>query len=167
MIDLGAFETLAQFAIAQAGFASVVVVLRRGQEQFHPADGFRIANALVPSILAGFLALLPIGLAEVGLSAGTIWTSVSLVYVVTISLLAIQITARLRRLPDEARGIVSTRLFAFNFGMVMLAIVACLLNATTPLLGPPQGGFYFLGSVVLLAIGAAAFVRLVFIRPPA
>jgi hypothetical protein len=166
-VDLSSFATLAEFAIAQAGFASVVVVLRRGRDQLHPADAFRVSNALVPSILAGFLALLPIGLDEIGVSERNIWVSVSLVFVAVVAFLAIHIARRMRQLPPDAREIISGRVAGLHFFNLGVVIVACFSNATTGLLGPPQGGFYFFGILVLLSVGAVAFVRLVFIRPAA
>ena len=67
MIDTGAFQSLAEFGIALAGFTSVVVVFSRRDGEFHPADRFRILTALVPSLGAAFLALVPVGLDLMGL----------------------------------------------------------------------------------------------------
>jgi hypothetical protein len=167
LVGSGAFETLAQFAIAQAGFASVVVVLRRKEDQFHPADGFRVFNALVPSIVAGFLALFPIGLHLIGVDEGRTWLAASLLFASVTVFLCLQILLRMKRLPPEARVIISNRVAIANSVTLGLAIVACLVNSTTTLLGPPHGGFYFFGVLALLVMGAVAFVRLVFIRPPA
>lgn len=167
MVGSGSFETLAQFAIAQAGFASVVVVLRRGRDQFHPADGFRVFNALVPSILAGFLALVPLGLAELGVPEARIWTWVSILFAVVVGSLSIQIFRGLQRLPPGARAIISSLIVRAHFTILGLTVAVCLANGTTSLLGPVQGGFYFFGILALLWVGAVAFVRLVFIRPPA
>lgn len=163
--DLSAFETLAQFSVAQAGFASVVVVLRRREEQFHPADAFRVYNALVPSILAGYLSLLPVGLDLVGVSHARIWLVVSVLFAALAILLLASVLLRLRGIADEARELISTQVVAFNSVLLVIAVSTCLLNSTTNLLGPPHGGFCFFGALCFLAMGAIAFLRLVFVRP--
>ena len=73
----------------------------------------------------------------------------------------------MRAPPPDARAVISSGFAAANFASVGLSAVARLVNVTTSLLGAAQGGFYFLGLLVLLGIGASAFVRLVFIRPDA
>lgn len=143
------------------------MVLRRGGEQFHPADRFRVFNALVPSILVGFLALVPIGLAVLGVEEQQLWRGVSVLFVLVAVALSITIRRRMRALPAEARQIISGPVAATNFVAVSLSTAACLVHGTTGLLGPPQGGPYFFGLVVFLGIGAMAFVRLVFVRPDA
>ena len=167
MIDSSAFEMLAEFAIAQAGFASVVVVLGRGVDPFHPADGFRVFNALVPSVLAGFLALVPIGLDLVGVPAAGIWRLASFLFAFLVLSFSINAVRRMRRLPPDAREIISSRIAALHFSTMGIAVLACVVNSTTSWLGPPQGGFYFFGLISLLLVSAFAFVRLVFVRPAA
>lgn len=165
--DLSAFESLAEFAIALAGFGSVVVVLRRGEDRMHPADRYRVLVALVPSLVAGFLALLPVGLDLTGLPRETTWLVVGCLYAVVVSALGAMIVRRALRLPLEARAVLSGRLVLINSVGVGVSIVAVLLNAATPLLGPSRGGFYFFGVLFLLVVSANAFVRMVFIRPEA
>lgn len=165
MIDTSAFETLAEFAIAQAGFASVVIVLGRHGSELHPADRFRIFNALVPSIVAGFLALAPVGLAIIGMSEDTVWQTALIVYAIAASGIAFAINRNMRRLSEEAIAVISNRYAAGNFLVTITLIAASLVNATTGLLGPPNAGLYFFGIATLLAVGASAFIRVVFIRP--
>jgi len=163
-VELGAFETLAEFAIAQAGFTSVVVVLRKGAD-FHPADRFRVFNALVPSIVAGFLSLVPIGLGMFGIREPRVWSIADLLFAIVVASLSWQVRSQIRRLPPDSRAIVSGRVALLNFSVLSVLAVACVLNGTTALFGPTHGGFYFSAIAGLLLVGALAFIRLVFIRP--
>jgi hypothetical protein len=160
-------QTIAEVSVALAGFGTVVVVLRRAGDQFHPADAFRVFNALVPSIAAGFLALVPLGLDLIGVQEARIWRTVSFLFAAVVAALSLSLSRRMRGLPRDSRSVIPSRVAATNFIALCLAAGACLINGTTALLGPPQGGFYFFGILVLLGIGAVAFVRLVFIRPAA
>ena len=164
MAESGAFQTLAEFGIALAGFTSIVVVFRRGGEQLHPADRFRVFSALVPSLVGAFLALVPVGLDLLGLPPATTWRVASIVLAGAVfSLVAIS-SIQLRRLPPEASALLSRPLGIFLRFLLGLSVVGGLVNATA-VLGPPQGGLYFFAVLLMLVSGAIVFVRMVFIRP--
>ncbi len=165
MVELSAFETLAEFAIAQAGFATVVVVLSQGGDDLHPADRFRVLNAIVPPAMAGMLALVLIGLDLFGVSEARLWPALSMLYAACATGLVLYTSTRMRRLPDDARAILSIWIALSNTLVLGGAVLGCLVNAWTPWLGPAHGGFYFFGLVGLLWTGLVAFVRLVFVRP--
>jgi len=166
LIDSGAFQSLAEFAIALAGFTSVVVVFSRRDGEFHPADRFRIRIALVASLGAAFLALVPVGLELTDLSPSAVWRASSLVLVAAVAWDSIHADARLRRLSPEARAVLSSQLSTFLRLLRLFAFVAGLLNATG-LLFAPQPSAYFFAVLCALLYGAIAFVRMVFVRPAA
>lgn len=141
------------------------VFLRRGEDRFHPADNLRVIIALVPSLVAGFLVLLPVVLHRIGLRSATTWLLVASVYAVVVAFLGTMIIRRIQRLPGEAGELISARITLVSTLLAALAIIAMVLNATTSLLRPSRGGFYFFGILVLLWVSANAFVRMPFVRP--
>jgi hypothetical protein len=164
LIDSSAFQSLAEFGIALAGFTSVVVVFSRRDGQFHPADRFRILTALVPSLGAAFLALVPVGLDLMGLSPSAVWRVSSLVLVAAVAAEWVQGEIRLHRLPPEALAILSFHIASFIRALRVFALAAGLLNASG-ILFAPQPGAYFFAVLCPLLIGTVAFVRMVFVRP--
>lgn len=164
MVDTGAFQSLAEFGIALAGFTSIVVVFGRRDGQFHPADRFRILSALVPSLGASFLALLPVGLELTGLSPSAVWRVSSLVLVVAVVSDSWLSERRRRRLPADAIALLSPRLTHFFRALRLLSFLAGLLNATGMFFAP-QPGAYFFAVLCPLMLGAVVFVRMVFVRP--
>ena len=166
MVEADALQTLAEFGIALAGFTSIVVVFRRGGGDFHPADRYRVFVALVPSLSAAFLALIPVGLDLVGLHPATVWRTSSLVLVAAVTSIFVTNLIQERRLPPEARTVLSRLLTAFFRVVMGITILAGLINATD-ILFPPQAGLYFFAVLWLLAIASIVFVRIVFVRPAA
>ncbi len=166
MLETGPYQTLAEFAIALAGFVGLVVAFRRREGRFHPADDFRIFIALVPSLAGAFLALLPVGLDLLALAPATTLISSSVSYAVVVMLVLIAVVTRNRRLPPDAKAVLSRPLTMFFYALFGLAILGNLANATS-LFGEPRSGVYFLGIMAILINSATVFARIVFIRPAA
>jgi len=166
LFDSGAFQTLAEFAIALAGFSGVVVVFRRREGRLHPADHIRIFNALVPSLAAAFLALLPVGLDLLGLTLTASLIVSSIVHAGVVALISLAIEMRIRGLPPDARALLSRPLTLAFYFLLALSVAMNVLNAVS-VLGQPRSGVYFFALLVLLAIAATVFARMVFIRPAA
>jgi hypothetical protein len=166
LIDSGAFQSLAEFGIALAGFTSVIVVFSRRDGEFHPADRFRIRVALVTSLGAAFLALVPVGLELTGLSPSAVWRVSSLLLVAAVAWDSIHTYFRLHRLSSEARAVLSSHLSSFLRALRLFALLGGLLNATG-LFFEPQPGVYFFAVVCALLYGGIVFVRMVFVRPAA
>ena len=160
MAESDAFQSLAEFGIALAGFTSIVIVFSRQGGDFHPADRFRVFTAVVLSLGAAFLALLPVGLDLVGLPPSVVWRVASLVLVVFIGWYSV--IAEIR--PPEARIVLSSGLRNLFRTLRFVAAFASIINASGVLF-PPQAGVYFLAVLCPLAIGAIVFLRVVFIRP--
>lgn len=166
MRDTGAYQALAEFAIALAGFVGLVVAFRRREGKFHPADDFRIFIALVPSLAAAFLALLPVALDLLVLEPATALTFSSLIYVIVVTLVLLAVVVRNRRLSPEARAVLSRPLTLFFYVLFGSFVMANLLNALS-VFGEPRSGVYFLGIMAVLVNSATVFARIVFIRPAA
>jgi hypothetical protein len=164
LVDSGAFQSLAEFGIALAGFTGIVIIFGRRDGELHPADRFRILVALLPSLGGAFLALVPVGLDLAGLPASAVWRVSSLMLVAAAVSDEVHGSIRLRRLSPEARAILSSRLTGFLRALRLFAVVAGVLNATG-ILFDPQPGAYFFAILCPLLMGAVVFVRIVFVRP--
>lgn len=164
LIDSGAFQSLAEFSIALAGFTGVVVIFSRGDGGFHPADRFRMLMALVPSLVAAFLAHIPVGLELTGLSPELVWRVSSLVLVAVLASEWVSSEILLRQQRPESRAVLLPLLLGLARALRLFPAGAGLLNATG-LLFTPQPGAYFFSLVCLLLLATLAFVRLLFVRP--
>jgi len=160
LAESDAFQSLAEFGIALAGFTSIVIVFGQRDGEFHPADRFRVFTALVLSLGAAFLALVPVGLDLVGVPSAAVWRASSLVLVVYLGWYSV--IAEIR--PAAARIVLSSRLRNLFRTLRLAAIVSSILNASGVFFSP-QAGVYFFAVLCPLAIGAIVFVRVVFIRP--
>ncbi len=159
-----ALLTLAEFAIALAGFMGVVMVFRRGDASLHPADSHRIQVGLTITLGPAFLALLPAGLSLAGLTGAGLWRLCSAIGVLFIvGYLVFEARSR-KRLPPAAGALLSLTVVRIANTLLGLAIGMQLINLSGIWLDP-RAGFYFLGLVLPLAVGALIFVRTVFIRP--
>ena len=159
-----AFLTIAEFAMALAGFTSVVVIFSRRGEGWKPVDAFRIRAALWGSLGAGFFALIPSGLRLVGVSGQPLWRVSSSLFAVFIAVTIVDSLHRLHKLDSESRlllGPIAPR------AMPLLIIIALLLQLANAVGAgfEPQPGAYFFGLLLLLLGGVIAFVRTLFIRP--
>jgi len=166
VLDTGAYQTLAEFSIALAGFVGLVVAFRRREGRFHPADDFRIFIALVPSLAGAFLAFLPVALDLLALEPATTLTLSSVTFSATVLLFLVVVSIRRRGLPLDARAVLSRPLTAFFYALLGSSVAANLLNALS-FFGAPNSGVYFLGIMAILVNSATVFARIVFIRPAA
>jgi len=165
-LDTGPYQTLAEFAIALAGFVGLVVVFRRREGEFHPADDFRIFIALVPCLAGAFLALLPVGLDLLFFEPATTLIFSSIMYATVVVLVLLVVVIRNVRLPPDARSVLSRPLTLFFYALFASSVVANLVNAMS-LFGEPRSGVYFLGIMAMLVNSATVFARIVFVRPAA
>jgi hypothetical protein len=164
MPEIDALQTLAQFGIALAGFTSIVVVFRRGEREFHPADRFRVFAALAPSLMGAFLALFPVGVYLMGVTDATLWRVSSAILAASgIGFLVSNMIAA-RRIPAEAKNVLSRGLWPLFRSLQVIPVLVGIANGFGFFL-PPQGGLYFLGVLSLLVFGAIVFVRVIFVRP--
>lgn len=159
-----AFLSLAEFAIALAGFTSVVVVFNRRGDEWAPADRFRVQQALTASLGAGVFALLPSALALCGLGDPAIWRGASGLLLVHFVAMIWFANRSMRRLDDEARsflGPVVPALLRVNATLVSLMLA---LNTLGIGFGPGPGPF-FLALLFQIGVAIVGFTRTVFVRP--
>jgi hypothetical protein len=166
LLDTAAFQSLAEFAIALAGFVGVVIVFRRGEDRLHPADDIRVFIALLSSLAGAFLALLPVSLNLFALAPATSFIFSSAMYAAVVLSLLLLVATRIGRLAPDSRAVLSRPLTLFFYTLLGSSVAANLLNVVS-FFGEPSGGVYFIGIVALLANCATVFARIVFIRPSA
>jgi hypothetical protein len=156
-----ALETLAEVAIALAGFGSLLVVLRRAPESpWAPGEGTDLFVVVGGSLLVLFFALAPLPLFHLGLTESWAWRLSSVL--LALALVAAYMVVRQRRVRLAREGIRSTlpRLSAVLAQLPLLLAAVLALNAAS-VLPPPGAGGYLLALVLLLAGSAFPLISLV------
>jgi len=151
--------TLAELAIALAGFSGVVVAFgQRGE--MTPLDRWRFAALLSISMSAAVLAFLPSVLHLLGISGSFLWRMSSAVYLCVAVLHLTFFAPRLLRTARELDAPTSSAFLVASFLLAALNLSLQLLNV----LGwpsPPNAAFFISGLIVWLVLGAASFGSLV------
>lgn len=151
--------TLAELAIALAGFSGVVVAFgQRGE--MTPLDRWRFAALLSISMSAAVLAFLPSVLSLLGISGSSLWRTSSAVYLFAAVFHLSFFAPRLMRTARELDAPESRAFLVASFLLAALHIFLQLLNV----LGwpsPPNAAFFISGLIVWLVLGAVSFGSLV------
>jgi hypothetical protein len=149
--------TIAEVAVAFAGFASVVVLFQhRDPTNWPAAVVVRLRTMIEGSLTTLFSALLPFVLHHFGLAGPALWATSSVV-------LALALVASGARVYRRSRVPLATGQLGRSFSVAVIAItalvcLALLLNAVG--IGFHRGfGPYFLGVVWTLAFASLMFLR--------
>ena len=154
---------LAEIALVFVGFVAIFIAVTRDSRGMSLVELLYVKTIVVESVVSAFIALAPVSLSLFGLAGPDLWrisSGLSLVLLlVGGGVLVPGSRAALRSKPGPL-----DRLFiAVGWALAAGATVVVLLNATgwlwVPALGP-----HFLSVVVFLAIGALAFLVIVFRR---
>jgi hypothetical protein len=164
-----ALSTLAEVAIAIAGFSGIVSVFgRRSSGHWSPAERTRLVGLLVMSFTAVFFSVVPFVLLSIPVSESTCWRSLSLLLAASrLGSIAVvlRVSLGVLRIPVSERE-VSLATSAIFIAGDLLVVVALSANAVgSGLLWP-----YLAAIVWVLAEAAVIFVRLVIVpisRAPA
>lgn len=155
-----AFSTLAEVAIAIAGFSGIVSVFgRRSQGQWSAAERTRLVGLLIQSFQALLFCVVPFVLLSIPVSESTCWRSLSLLLGITrIGSIVLLFRANIAafRIPRSEREI-SVVLSATFIAGDLLTFVALMANAFAFGVVWP----YLAGIIWLLIQAAALFTRLV------
>ena len=167
------FETIAEVAIAVAGFASLVLVLTRDSAaRISEQDSMRTRILLVFSLSPVLLAFLPITLTAAGLAGPTLWRVASTAMLIAASITwyrtyrsiahVVQLAGGVSSMPDRERAGAAF----FLPTLAVLAIIQLLSQAANCLAIPsPPGPFlYLVGLLAYLAVAILQFARSVFLR---
>jgi len=153
--------TIAELAVAFAGFASVVVLFQhRDPRQWPPAVVVRLRTMIESSLATLFSALFPLILYHFGLSGGMLWTACSLLLALSLAATSAVIWRRSRG--PLARGDLSRPFSATVFAITVLVFVVLLLNAGEVLFHQSFGP-YLLGVSWHLVFASLMFLRVVMV----
>ena len=151
--------TLAEIAIALAGFSGVVVAFgQRGE--MTPLDRWRFAALLSMSMSAAVLAVLPSVLNLLGISGPFLWRTSSAVYLCVAVLHASFFSSRLLRTARESDAPASRTFLVASFLLAALHIFLELLNVVGwP--SSPNAALFISGLIVWLVLASVSFGSLV------
>ena len=159
------FLTLTEFAVALAGFTSIVVVFVHKDHAWDIFDKFRIVNALWSSLGAAFLASIPHVLQYLDLSEDRIWSIEAVLigsYIVFI-LVAVAIRRKTMLTPEHEKKVpqkIVNGIFVIGACFVVL-LALCVVGS----LAISLKGLCYFGLIYLLGIAVFAFSRIIFYRP--
>ena len=160
-----ALIALAQFALALAGFTGVVISFGWSDEDWHAADAFRTLRALIASLGAAFLALVPIAIQVFGVTGEPVWRWSSAVFALHSVVWFATDAPRHWRKREELQGVIPAWGPIALYAAAVPIFVAQVLNALGVWFAP-QPGVYFVGLLIFLLLPATIFARIPFVRPP-
>jgi hypothetical protein len=158
--DADLLLTIAEVAVAFAGFASLVSVLGRRYSRDDPRlDGLRLRGMLLSSLIVVAFALFPFLPMRFGVTDAEVWRISSGTYFATNALLVLPFARRTRRLAQEGVG-EPPSLYLFYF--VVEVVVSTLLVVVALGFFPRfASSFYITGLFVGLSEAGITFFRVV------
>jgi hypothetical protein len=158
-------ETMAQIAVAFAGFSGIVAAFSQQPGQWATADQLRVRNLIIVSLSTMFFALLPSGLEAAHVAERSIWrwSSATMGFFTAISTTA-SLSALAKLQPNQR--------FIFSRVILTITIVGSFLNVAAQSMNAaawpyqPHGAVYIFGVMYMLLMAGALFLRLVTVRPP-
>lgn len=153
---------VAQIALGLAGFGGVFIALGSGSPARHPADSYRLILLLSTALSTLVLALFPLAFHFLGIPEATLWRLSSGLLAALLVALIVTVYRLRRRHLDEIRSGEDARAAALIWVLTVAALVAALLDVAG-LSGCPPGGVFLAGLLLLVALGAYLFARMLFI----
>jgi hypothetical protein len=156
---------LAEVSVAFAGFSGIVTVFRRPDPSLWSGlDRFRLRFMVEFSLATLALSLLPLLLAELGLTERGVWGLSSLVLGLGASYYLVRSLRRVRSLVVAGEPV--SRPLAIVSGIVGVAVAASALANATGAFARPSG-VYLAGVGGCLFVSSAMFARLLLANPGA
>jgi hypothetical protein len=147
-------QTLAEVSIALAGFASLLVVLRRGgSASLSEGEGADLFVVVGGSLMVLLFSLLPLPLGHLGLSGPLLWGISSALLSIGLALGYLAILRQRSRLLAAGVQPLFPRLSGFAVHAPLPVVALLILNATGMLLGRGPG-LYILSLILVLALSA-------------
>ena len=160
MQDSDLLQTIAEIAIALAGFTGVVAFLgERARGKWRSVDLFRFSNLLGTSIAALLLSFAPILLFKLGAPEAAAWRSSSGLIAVYLVIGLLRSIRGLRSLPKRERLEIPAPALSVVF-VIMAAVGALLVSNAAGFAYPGESGPVLVGLVSLLGFSSFQFVRL-------
>lgn len=160
MADSEILLTIAEVAVAFAGFASLVGILGRRSARDDPRIlGARMRGMILFSLVAVGFSLVPFILHRYGLAEATVWRLASALFLGALGAIAVWLWRSIRRLnvgSANRHGIGAVLASAIGAGLVILALNVL---GVAPTLGP---ALYLTALGLLLFLAGFAFVLILF-----
>jgi hypothetical protein len=151
--------TIAEVAVAFAGFASVVVLFQhRDPHRWPPAVVVRLRTMIEGSLVTLFSALLPCVLHQLGLADDPLWAASSLV--LALAYVAFGAVVWQRSRAPLASGQLS-RGFSATVGAISTLVLAALLLNAAGVVFLRASGAYLVGVTWTLVFASLMFLRVV------
>ena len=162
MSDDDVLLTVAEVAIALAGFSSVVAAFGRGAgHAWSAVDRFRLAQMLEHSLAAALFAFVPFCVSHLATDPAAIWATSSGLFAIFLVAETGLVVPRMRALGSERES-----LRPWLSAIMALCAVAALLLQMANVFGfgfERQAGPYVIGLVLMLVASGAQFSRLLFL----
>lgn len=162
MPDQDLLLTIAELALALAGFSGVMTAFMKRPGQLTTVEVYRLAVLLGIAFGATFLALLPLVLAQLGAGGAPLWRGASAVMAAysAIAVAVFLVSSRYisRRAPELFNWYLMGGIAAGHAANILLQLV----NAARPAAAP---GLYTIGLLWYLFHGAVQFSRILFVQP--
>jgi hypothetical protein len=157
----GSLQTLAEVSVALAGFASLLVVLRRGSAaSVSEGEGADLFVVVGGNLLVLVFSLLPLPLHHLGASDASTWRISSALLAAALLLGYVAILQRRAALLRAGIQPSFPRLSRISV-QTPLIVVALLIFNSTGLFGGPGAGAYLLALLLLLSLSALPLVFVV------
>jgi hypothetical protein len=151
--------TIAEVAVAFAGFASIVVLFQhRDPLRWPPAVVVRLRTMIEGSLVTLFSALLPFILFHFGMNGEALWATCSLLFAASICANAVLIW---RRSKVPLSGGHLSRSFTITVGVITAFVLAALILNSAGLVFPRTFGPYLVGVAWNLVFASLMFLRVV------
>ncbi len=149
---------IAELGVGFIGFVAIFLIFARREGRFSRVDSIRVRTMITSSLVAVFMALLPLVLALTVLSPATIWRGSSLVFLaVTVSMGAVIARIQLALPPEEQAPAGSHMNRRVSWGSTTLAGSLLVANSLGGF-GEPSAFPYVASLVLALGIATSNFV---------
>lgn len=160
-----AYLSLAEFSISLAGFTGVIVVFVQKDQKWLELDKFRVINALLASLGASFLSLIPYGLSYLDYNNPKIFQIHSFCIAMYLLLvIASVLWRRNKNLTDLERSQLPKKMVRI---LILIGILLITVHFTIQvgLIQLSLNGLNYFSIVYLLLLSTFAFSRIIFYRP--
>ena len=158
MIGSEVLLTIAEVAVAFAGFASIVVAFQHGEpSSWPPAVPVRLRAMVESSLGTMFCSLLPFQLHYWGIDGAALWRASSAISSLALAILTVVFYKRAR--PFLGEGLSTT--FTLTVAAVALAVIVLQLSNVLGMPAPANFGNYLAAILWSLGVTAMVFLRLV------
>lgn len=162
---MDAYLSLAEFSISLAGFTSVVVVFVHKDEAWLEFDKFRVINALLASLGASFLSLIPWGLMYLNFREKEVFPIHSIIITAYIAMFIASVLYRSRKILSAEDRAQLPKVLVRTLILLGVFLIILHLSKLIGLISLALNGLNYFSIIYLLVVSTFAFSRIIFYRP--